>query len=113
MKTTLGFCGAIAVLAIAAPLQAGLIFDTSSAEDREATGTPFMNGLYEAYLGLSDEMGVDWVDGEHFNHKALRAVRRSNVMPDQAQDRDLSRRCRGVSRRLEAHLRCLGFGRAP
>lgn len=90
MRTTLGLCGAIAVLAIAAPLHAGLIFDTSSAEGREANGIAFMNGLYDGYLGLSDDMGGDLVDSEHFNHKALRAVRRSNVMPDQAQDRDLS-----------------------
>ena len=85
-----GLIGAAAVMIVAAPLQAGLIFDTTSADDRDASGTAFVNGLYSGYLALRDEMGGDYVDTEHFNQKALRAARRSNVMPDQAQDRRLN-----------------------
>lgn len=90
MRLTFGLCGLAAAMIVAAPLQAGLIFDTTSADDRDASGTAFVNGLYSGYLALRDEMGGDYVDTEHFNQKALRAARRSNVMPDQAQDRRLS-----------------------
>jgi OOP family OmpA-OmpF porin len=94
MKITLGLsgglCGLAAAMVVAAPLQAGLFFDTTSADDRESTGTAFVTGLYSGYIALRDDMGGDYADTEHFNQKALGAARRSNVMPDQAQDRRLS-----------------------
>ena len=90
MKTSMILGGALAAMILAAPVQAGVIFDTSSGSDLEASGTAFMNGLYDGYIALRDEQGLDPVDEEHFNHKARRAARRSSTMPDNVLDRDLT-----------------------
>ena len=91
MRTSTILFGALAVLVLAAPVKAELVFDTNSGQGREAAGTAFMNGLYEGYTALSDErvQVMDVIDGEHFNHKARRAAKRSSVMPDHVQDRRL------------------------
>ena len=83
--------GAAVVLALSAPSRADVIFDNTSGIGLETTGTVFMNGLYEGYEALSEERtwATDLLDGEHFNHKARRAARRSSVMPDEIMDRDL------------------------
>ena len=83
--------GAAVVLALSAPSRADIIFDDTSGIGLETTGTAFMNALYEGYEALSEERtwATDLLDGEHFNHKARRAARRSSVMPDEIMDRDL------------------------
>ena len=83
--------GAAVVLALSAPSRADVIFDNTSGIGLETTGTAFMNALYEGYEALSEERtwATDLLDGEHFNHKARRAARRSSVMPDEIMDRDL------------------------
>ncbi len=83
--------GAALVLALSAPSKAGIIFDDTSGIGLETSGIAFMNGLYEGYEALSKERtgAIDWVDGEHFNHKARRAARRSSVMPDEIPEREL------------------------
>ncbi len=92
MKKLLVLLGVVAAMSFAAPLKADLIFDTSSGQGRTADGVAFMNGLYDGYVGLRNERVnvLDAPDGEHFNHKARRAARRSSVMPDHVQDRRLS-----------------------
>lgn len=92
MKKSLAILGALAVMAVAAPLKADFIFDTRSGQGLDATGTAFMNDLYQGYVGLRDERvaNFDQIDGEHFNHKARRAARRSSVMPDFVEDRRLT-----------------------
>lgn len=79
------------VLALSAPSRAGIIFDDTSGIGLDTSGTIFMNGLYEGYEALSQERtwATDMLDGEHFNHKARRAARRSSVMPDEIMDREL------------------------
>ena len=91
MKTKGFLFGAAVVLALSAPSRADVIFDNTSGIGLETTGTVFMNGLYEGYEALSEERtwATDLLDGEHFNHKARRAARRSSVMPDEIMDRDL------------------------
>ncbi len=83
--------GAAIVLALSAPSRAGIIFDDTSGIGLDTSGTVFMNGLYEGYEALSQERtrATDPLDGEHFNHKARRAARRSSVMPDEIMDREL------------------------
>ncbi len=83
--------GAAVVLALSAPSRADIIFDNTSGIGLETTGTAFMNALYEGYEALSEERtwATDLLDGEHFNHKARRAARRSSVMPDEIMDREL------------------------
>ncbi|MCH6588555.1 MAG: hypothetical protein IH805_09640, partial [Proteobacteria bacterium] len=83
--------GATLVLALSAPSRADIIFDDTSGIGLETTGTTFMNALYQGYEALSEERtwATDLLDGEHFNHKARRAARRSSVMPDEIMDRDL------------------------
>ncbi len=85
------FLGAALALALSAPAKADIIIDDTSGMGLETTGTAFMNGLYEGYVGLSQERGgaTDLLDAEHFNHKARRAARRSSTMPDEIMDRDL------------------------
>ncbi len=92
MKKSLAILGALAAMTVAAPLKADIVFDTSSGMGLEANGTAFMNGLYEGYIGLRDHRvaALDQVDGEHFNHKARRAARRSSTMPDFVEDRRLT-----------------------
>ena len=92
MKKSLILLGALAAMVLAAPVKADIVFDTSSGLSREAAGIAFMNGLYEGYVGLRDERVevLDVIDGEHFNHKARRAAKRSSVMPDHVQDRRLT-----------------------
>lgn len=83
--------GALFALALASPAKADPIFDLSSGLGLEAEGIEFMNTLYEGYSALSEERAdaTDLVDGEHFNHKARTAARRSTVNPDEIMDRDL------------------------
>jgi OOP family OmpA-OmpF porin len=83
--------GAALVLALSAPAKADIIFDHSTGIGLDTSGTAFMNGLYEGYEALSQERtwATDLVDGEHFNHKARRAARRSSTMPDEIMDREL------------------------
>ncbi|MFQ5775685.1 MAG: OmpA family protein [Kiloniellaceae bacterium] len=92
MKTSGVLFGALAVLALAAPAKADLIFDTRTGIGLDASGIAFANGLYEGYAELSRGRvkATDLIDGEHFNHKARRAARRSDVMPDEIMDRDLT-----------------------
>ena len=87
-----GYSGAYAAAAIGAPASAGVIFDETSGLNLEARGTAFMNGLYEGYVELSKERdwNTDFLDAEHFNHKARRAARRAATKPDAVMDRDLS-----------------------
>ncbi len=83
--------GAALALALSAPVKADVIFDDTTGIGLDASGTVFMNGLYEGYEALSLERGevADLVDAEHFNHKARRAARRSSTMPDELMDRML------------------------
>ncbi len=83
--------GAAVVLALSAPSRADIIFDNTTGIGLETTGTVFMNTLYKGYEALSEERtwATDLLDGEHFNHKARRAARRSSVMPDEIMDREL------------------------
>jgi len=83
--------GALFALALAAPAKADPIFDVSSGLGLETNGIEFMNTLYEGYSALSEERTwvTDLTDGEHFNHKARTAARRSTVNPDEIMDRDL------------------------
>ncbi len=92
MKKSIVLMSAFAAVIYAAPLKADIVFDTSTGMGLTADGIAFHQGLYEGYTGLRDErvQVLDPVDGEHFNHKARRAARRSSVMPDQAQDRHLT-----------------------
>ena len=91
MKNRIVLLGACVGVAMAASAKADLIFDSSTGMGLTADGIAFMNGLYEGYTGLrNDRVGAtDLIDAEHFNHKARRAARRSNVMPDAVMDRDL------------------------
>ena len=91
MKTKGLLFGAALVLALSAPSKADIIFDNTSGIGLDADGIAFMNGLYGGYEALSKERtwATDLIDGEHFNHKARRAARRSSVMPDEIQERKL------------------------
>lgn len=73
-------------------------FDPNSSEDLDTTGIAFSNALYDGYRDLSKarRAGTDPKDGEHFNHKARTAARRSSVLPDWPSDRDLSEEDRSV-----------------
>ncbi len=73
-------------------------YDPNSAEGLEANGIAFSNALYDGYLDLSAARRAAWdpKDGEHFNHKARTAARRSLVLPDWPTDRDLSDSDRAV-----------------
>ena len=73
-------------------------FDPNSSEDLDTTGIAFSNALYDGYRDLSKarRAGPDPKDGEHFNHKARTAARRSSVLPDWPSDRDLSEEDRSV-----------------
>ncbi len=92
MKLRTLLLGAFAAAAIGAPASAGVIFDETSGLNLEATGTAFMNGLYEGYVELSKERdgNMDVLDAEYFNHKARRAARRASTMPDAVMDRILT-----------------------
>ena len=75
----------------------GSVFDTRSGLDLEANGIAFNQGLQAGYQELSEErsdawLHADWdfVDGEHFNHKARTAAKNSVVLPDAPMDRELS-----------------------
>lgn len=84
--------GAVVVAALASPAQAAdPIFDKSSGIGLDANGIAFMDGLYSGYVDLSKARSSahDPFDGEHFNHKARRAARRSPVDADWVMDRDL------------------------
>ena len=88
--------GAVAIVALvlpalALPARADLVHDNSSGLELEANGIVFMNGLYDGYVDLSKSRSaaIDPIDGEHFNHKARRAARRSPVNPDWVADRKL------------------------
>jgi len=83
--------GAALVLALSAPATAGAIFDDNSGIGLDTSGTAYMNALYGGYEALSQDRGNahDWIDAEHFNHKARRAARRSSTMPDAIMDRIL------------------------
>ena len=76
--------GAALVLALSAPATAGAIFDDNSGIGLDTSGTAYMNALYGGYEALSQDRGdaYDWIDAEHFNHKARRAARRSSTIPD-------------------------------
>jgi OOP family OmpA-OmpF porin len=82
---------AIIAVAAATTAKADIIFDDTTGIGLEPNGTAFMNGLYQGYEALSKERtwATDLVDGEHFNHKARRAYRRSSVIPDAIMDRNL------------------------
>ena len=75
----------------------GSLFDTRFHNVDAGDSTAFNKGLNEGYIALSDERGEDWfpnttwdfVDAEHFKHKARTAARNSLVMPDHPDDRDL------------------------
>jgi len=73
-------------------------FDPNSSEDLDTSGIAFSNALYDGYRDLSKarRAGPDPKDGEHFNHKARTAARRSSVLPDWPSDRDLSEEDRSV-----------------
>jgi OOP family OmpA-OmpF porin len=83
--------GAALVLALSAPATAGVIFDDNSGIGLDTSGIAYMNALYGGYEALSQDRGdaYDWIDAEHFNHKARRAARRSSTMPDAIMDRKL------------------------
>jgi len=83
--------GAALVLTLSAPATAGAIFDDNSGIGLDTSGIAYMNALYGGYEALSLDRGSahDWIDAEHFNHKARRAARRSSTMPDEIMDRDL------------------------
>jgi len=83
--------GAALVLALSAPATAGAIFDDNSGIGLDTSGIAYMNALYGGYEALSQDRGdaFDWIDAEHFNHKARRAARRSSAMPDAIMDRKL------------------------
>ena len=91
MKAKRLLFGAAVVLALSAPSRADIIFDNTSGIGLETSGTVFMNSLHQGYEALSQERtwATDLLDGEHFNHKARRAARRSSVMPDEIMDREL------------------------
>jgi len=84
--------GALLALTLAVPAKADIIFDTSSGVGLSPEGIAFMNGLYKGYEELANDRrdALDLADSELFNHKARRAERRSNVMPDEVTDRQLS-----------------------
>jgi OOP family OmpA-OmpF porin len=84
------FVAAVA-LTLSGPAKADVIFDTTTGIGLDPDGIAFMNGLYEGYEALSEDRtwATDPVDGEHFNHKARRAFRRSPVHPDEIMDREL------------------------
>ncbi len=83
--------GAALVLALSAPATAGAIFDDNGGIGLDTSGIAYMNALYGGYEALSQDRGDahDWIDAEHFNHKARRAARRSSTMPDAIMDRKL------------------------
>ncbi len=83
--------GAALALALSAPATAGVIFDDNSGIGLDTSGIAYMNALYGGYEALSQDRGdaFDWIDAEHFNHKARRAARRSSTMPDAIMDRKL------------------------
>lgn len=83
--------GAALVLTLSAPATAGAIFDDNSGIGLDTSGIAYMNALYGGYEALSLDRGNahDWIDAEHFNHKARRAARRSSTMPDEIMDREL------------------------
>ncbi len=83
--------GAALALALSAPATAGAIFDDNSGIGLDTSGIAYMNALYGGYEALSQDRGdaYDWIDAEHFNHKARRAARRSSTMPDAIMDRKL------------------------
>jgi OOP family OmpA-OmpF porin len=81
------------------PLPATIVgwgsFDTHTAEEQEPAGIWFHNGLYDGYMALASSRrsapDVDWLDSEHFNHKARTAGKGSIVLPDKESDRVLSK----------------------
>ncbi len=79
------------------PLPATIVgwgaFDTHTAEEQEPAGIWFHNGLYDGYMELasSRRSAADWLDSEHFNHKARTAGKGSIVLPDKESDRVLSK----------------------
>ena len=87
--------GAAVIAALAFPAQANAqassIYDKTSGLELDANGIAFMNGLYAGYVDLSKARSAssDSIDGEHFNHKARRAARRSAANPDWVTDREL------------------------
>jgi OOP family OmpA-OmpF porin len=83
--------GAALVLTLSAPATAGAIFDDNSGIGLDTSGIAYMNALYGGYEALSLDRGGahDYIDAEHFNHKARRAARRSSTMPDAIMDREL------------------------
>jgi OOP family OmpA-OmpF porin len=84
--------GAVVIAALASPAQADPIFDKSSGLELDANGIAFMNGLHAGYVDLSKARSAahDPFDGEHFNHKARHAARRSQIDVDWVMDRKLS-----------------------
>ena len=78
-------------MAVSTTAKADVIFDDTTGIGLEPNGIAFMDGLYQGYEALSKERtwATDLVDGEHFNHKARRAYRRSSVMADEIMDRNL------------------------
>lgn len=96
MRYLIGFLFALALFAQPQPVQAGIFggyFDTDSAKDMTipAYATTFQETLFTEYLALSDSRtgDFDFVDGEHFNHKARSAVRRHAIHTDRMMDRRL------------------------
>lgn len=91
----MGACFAVAIPATAhaGPFDGFMvgIFDTDSGFNLNTSGIVFMNTLNDGYMGLSDSRSssFDLHDGEHFNHKARTAARRSMVPMDEVSDRDL------------------------
>jgi OOP family OmpA-OmpF porin len=85
-----------AVAFLVSPAQAGIFggyFDTDSADDLSVPdyATPFQKTLFSEYLALSDDRtgDFDFIDGEHFNHKARSAARRHAIHTDRVMDRRL------------------------
>ncbi len=99
--------GAALALALSAPVKADPIFDHATGMGLDASGTAFMNALYEGYVALSQDRDADFdlLDTEHFNHKARRAARRSSTMPDELMDRILRPADMGDLRSALAQLR--------
>jgi len=92
MRKTRILLGAAMAVALYAPAKADVIFDTRTGMGLEPNGIAFVNALYEGYADLAQNRywATDLVDAEHFNHKARRAGRRSDVLPDEVSERALS-----------------------
>ncbi len=96
MRYLIAFLFVLAFFAQPQPAQAGIFggyFDTDSAKDMTIPdyATSFQKTLFNEYLALSDDRtgDFDFVDGEHFNHKARSAVRRHAIHTDRMMDRRL------------------------